>query len=102
FVKNPMYERDGTRVPTPLWTWPDADTYRRRLKWRYQVPLAIAATLLRPLSFVRKIDRTRRRLRAKHAQLDLLKYYVDIYSPYTTTESRFHTTNTLALWNGLS
>ncbi len=102
FNKNPMYERDGTRIPTPEWTYPDVATYRRKLVWQYGAPLKAGAALLRPLSFVRKIDRTRRRLKARGAQLDLLLYYVDIYSPYTNIESRYHTTNTQALWNSLS
>jgi long-chain acyl-CoA synthetase len=102
FTKNPMYERDGTRIPAPEWTYPDVPTYRRTLIWKYGAPLKIGAALLRPLSFVRKIDRTRRRLKARRAQLDLLLYYVDIYSPYTNIESRYRTTNTQALWNTLS
>jgi long-chain acyl-CoA synthetase len=102
FTKNPMYERDGTRIPTPHWTYPDVATYRRRLAWKYAAPLKVGAALLRPLSFVRKIDRARRRLKARGAQLELLLYYVDIYSPYTTIESRYYTTNTQALWNSLS
>ncbi len=102
FAKNPMFERDGTRIETPEWTYPDIPTYRRKLAWKYGVPLKVGAALLRPLSFIRKIDRTRRRLKAKGAQLELLLYYVDIYSPYTNIESRYHTTNTLSLWNALS
>jgi long-chain acyl-CoA synthetase len=102
FTKNPMYERDGTRIPTPEWTYPDVASYRRKLAWQYGAPLKVGAALLRPLSFVRKIDRTRRRLSVKRAQLDLLLYYVDIYSPYTNIESRYQTTNTQALWNSLS
>jgi long-chain acyl-CoA synthetase len=102
FTKNPMYERDGTRIPTPEWTFPDVASYRRKLAWKYGAPLKAGAALLRPLSFVRKIDRTRRRLSVRGAQLDLLLYYVDIYSPYTNIESRYQTTNTQALWNSLS
>jgi long-chain acyl-CoA synthetase len=102
FTKNPMYERDGSRIETPEWTYPDVASYRRKLLWKYGAPLRLAAALLRPLSFVRKVDRARRRLMIKRAQLDLLLYYVDIYSPYTHIESRYHTTNTQVLWNALS
>ena len=102
FLKNPMFERDGMPISMPLWTYPEAAAYRRKLVWKYSVPLAAGAALLRPLSFVRKIDRLRRRLKAKRAQVDLLLYYVDIYSPYTSIESRYYTTNTQALWNSLS
>jgi len=102
FAKNPMVQRDGSRIDTPEWTYPDVASYRRKLLWKYGAPLQVAAALLRPFSFVRKIDRARRRLSVKRAQLDLLLHYVDIYSPYTHIESRYHTTNTQALWNALS
>jgi long-chain acyl-CoA synthetase len=102
FTRNPMYERDGTRVPTPEWTFPEPAAYRRKLLWQYGVPLRLGATFLRPLSFVRKIDKVRRKLAVKRAGLDLLLYYVAIYSPYSTILSRYATTNTQALWNGLS
>jgi len=102
FAKNPMYERDGTRIETPEWTYPTVTAYRRKLVWQYGVPLSAGAALLRPLSFLRRIDRIRRRFKSRAAQLDLLLYYVDIYSPYTNIESRYHTTNTQALWRTLS
>ncbi len=102
FTKNPMYERNGTRIPAPEWTFPEIDDYRRRMRWRYGVPLRVGATLLKPLSFVRKIDKLRRKLQVKRAGLDLLMYYVDIYSPYSNIRSRFATANTHALWNELS
>lgn len=102
FTRNPMYERDGTKIPTPIWTFPTTEAYRRQLYWKYALPLKVGAGLLRPLSFIRKIDKFRRKLQVKRAGLDLLKYYVDIYSPYTTIESRYSTTNTQALWATLS
>ena len=102
FTKNPMYERDGTRIETPEWTYPTVAAYRRKLIWQYGLPLSAAAALLRPLSFLRKLDRVRRRCKARAAQLDLLLYYVDIYSPYTNIESRYYTTNTQALWRALT
>jgi long-chain acyl-CoA synthetase len=102
FKRNPMYERDGTRIPNPEWTFPDPAVYRRKLLWRYGMPLSIGATLLRPLSFIRKIDKFRRKLAVKRAGLDLLLYYIDIYSPYAMIRSRYATANTQELWAGLS
>src|SRR5207249_4685505 len=102
FLKNPILDRDGARIDMPVWTFPDPAAYRRKLAWKYAVPLTLAAALLRPLSLLSKIDRARRRLKAKRAQVELLRYYVDIYSPYTSIESRYYTTNTQALWNSLS
>src|SRR5262249_3377905 len=97
-----MYEKDGTPIPAPNWTWPEPDAYRRKLNWRYRYPVSAARVLLRPLSFVRKIDRLRQRLKVTRAGLDLLLYYVDIYAPYTTFEARFKTAHTAGLWNALT
>jgi long-chain acyl-CoA synthetase len=102
FKRNPMYERDGTRIPNPEWTFPEPAAYRRKLMWKYGLPLSAGATVLRPLSFVRRIDKLRRKLAVKRAGLDLLLYYIDIYCPYSTIESRYATANTQALWNSLA
>ncbi len=102
FGKNPMRQRDGTPITLKPWTWPDPDTYRRHLNWRYRYPLGLARALLRPLSFIKPISRVRQKLKVKRAALDMLLYYVDIYSPYTSIESRYHAANTAALWESLS
>jgi long-chain acyl-CoA synthetase len=101
FTRNPMRERDGTPIQTPDWTWPDVGTYRRKLVWRYRAPLIAAHALLRPLSFIKPLDRLRRKLALRRASLDLLLYYVDIYGPYATLGSRFATGNTATLWASL-
>jgi long-chain acyl-CoA synthetase len=101
FSQNPMRDKEGKLIPQPVWTWPDPAAYRRKLFWRYMVPLRAGLTLLRPFSFLRPLDRWRRRLALRRAGLDLLFYYIDIYSPYTTIASRFRTGNTAALWDSL-
>ncbi|HZT83311.1 MAG TPA: AMP-binding protein, partial [Gemmataceae bacterium] len=101
FTRNPLTGRDGKPIPTSDWTWPDAESYRRRLVWRYGVPLSLGRALLRPLSFLRPVEKLRRKLAVKRASLDLLLYYVDIYSPYSSIESRYSTANTTKLWNSL-
>src|SRR5262245_5121610 len=102
FNKNPMHDREGKPVPTPEWSWPDAEAYRRKLTWGSWLPLKAALTALRPLSFLRPLDRLRRRLAVRSAGLDLLFYYLDIYTPYTLIESRYHTGNTARLWASLA
>jgi long-chain acyl-CoA synthetase len=101
FKENPLHEKDGTPIATGTWTWPDTASYRRKLIWKYRNPLIAARALLRPLSFIRSVNKLRQRLKVKRAALDLLLYYVDIYSPYTTIESRYHAGNTAALWASL-
>src|SRR5262249_33255308 len=101
FKENPLQEKDGTPIPTGIWTWPDTASYRRKLIWQYRNPLIAARALLRPLSFIRSVNKLRQRLKVKRAALDLLLYYVDIYSPYTSIESRYHAGNTAALWASL-
>jgi long-chain acyl-CoA synthetase len=102
FTRHPMRDREGKLIPQPTWTWPDPKAYRRKLVWRVITPLRLALALLRPLSFVRPLDKLRRRLAVRRAGLDLLLYYIDIYTPYTTIESRYHARNTAALWASLS
>jgi long-chain acyl-CoA synthetase len=102
FARHPMKERDGTPIKGGEWTWPDRDAYRRRLDWRYRYPLSVGRALLRPLSFLKPVSRLRQKLKVKRAALDMLQYYVDIYSPYTSIESRYHTGNVAALWESLS
>jgi long-chain acyl-CoA synthetase len=101
FIHNPMRDKEGKLIPNPVWTWPEPAAYRRKLLWRYKVPLEAALALLRPLSFLRPIGKLRRRLALRRAGLDLLFYYIDIYSPYTTIASRFRTGNTARLWDSL-
>src|SRR5205807_508054 len=62
FTRNPMRDRDGKLIPHPEWTWPDPKAYRRKIVWRYITPLRLALALLRPLSFLRPLDKLRRRL----------------------------------------
>jgi long-chain acyl-CoA synthetase len=102
FTRNPMRERDGTPIQPAEWTWPDVASYRRRLVWRYRAPLLAAHALLRPLSVIKSFDKLRRKLALRRAALDLLLYYVDIYAPYATLNSRYATGNTAALWASLS
>src|SRR5262249_43768452 len=102
FKRNPMYERDGTRIPNPEWTFPEPAAYRRKLLWRYGVPLSVGATLPRPLSFIRQIDKYRPKLAVKRARLELLLYYIEIYSPYAMIRSRYATANTQELWASLA
>jgi long-chain acyl-CoA synthetase len=102
FSGNPMRQRDGTPVVMGHWTWPDVDSYRRKLAWRYRFPLVAGRALLRPLTFFKSVSRLRQKLKVKRASLDLLRYYVDIYSPYTRLGSRFHAGNTAGLWESLS
>ena len=101
FRRNPMCERNGTPIAVPEWTWPEAASYRRKLVWGNAWPLKVGQMLLRPLSFIRRIDKFRRRLAAHGAALEMLLYYVDIYSPYSAMESRFQTALTQALWTSL-
>jgi long-chain acyl-CoA synthetase len=98
FQRNPLVGRDGQPIPIAQWTWPDAASYRRKIVRRYRTPVALAETLLRPFSFLRSLDRQRKRLALRRAALDLLLYYIDIYSPYTSIESRYSTANTAQLW----
>lgn len=102
FRRNPMIGRDGKPIPNPSWTWPDAASYRRKLYRRYRLPVGVAESTLKALSFLRPFDRMRRRVALRRASLDLLLYYVDIYSPYTSIESRYATGNTAKLWASLA
>jgi 1-acyl-sn-glycerol-3-phosphate acyltransferase len=102
FRRNPMYERNGQPIPAPEWSFPSVASYRRKLFWKYRAPLKLALAGLRPLSFLRSVGKLRKRLAVRRASLDLLSYYVDIYSPYVNIESRYATGNTAQLWASLS
>jgi long-chain acyl-CoA synthetase len=102
FTRTPMRERDGTPVAVKQWTFPERTAYRRRLNYRYRWPAKFGEALLRPLSFVKPLGKARRRLALKGAALDMLLYYVDIYGPYTSMNSRYATGNTRSLWASLS
>jgi long-chain acyl-CoA synthetase len=101
YIENPMRDKEGKLIGQPVWTWPEPAAYRRKLIWRYGAPIRLGLAVLRPLSFLRPLGKMRRRLALRRAGLDLLLYYVDIYSPYTTIASRFRTGNTAALWTSL-
>jgi long-chain acyl-CoA synthetase len=102
FTKNPMRERDGTPIAVKEWTFPDGKSYRRKLVWRYRLPALVGEKLLRPVSFLKPLDKQRRRLAVRRAGLDMLLYYVDIYTPYTSMKSRYATKNTAQLWAELT
>src|SRR5262245_11945325 len=102
FQRNPMRDKAGQPIPTPTWSWPDVKDFRNKLVWRYRFPVAAAETLLTPFGFIKPLDRLRRKLKTKRAGLDLMLYYVDIYTPYTMIESRFSAANTRRLWESLS
>jgi hypothetical protein len=97
-----MRDKGGKAVPIVEWSWPNTDAYRRKLVWGYRFPLTLGRALLRPLSFVKPVGKMRQRLKARRAALDLLLYYVDIYSPYTHLDPRYHTRNTAGLWQSLT
>jgi long-chain acyl-CoA synthetase len=102
FTRNPMHERDGTPIAVKEWTFPDGKSYRRKLVWRYRLPALAGEKLLRPLSFLQPLDKARRRLALRRAGVEMLIYYVDVYSPYTSMKSRFATNNTAQLWAGMT
>src|SRR5262249_61431116 len=52
--------------------------------------------------FLKPLDKLRRRLAVRRAGLDMLLYYVDIYTPYTSMKSRYATNNTARLWSDLA
>jgi long-chain acyl-CoA synthetase len=102
FTRSPMRERDGTPIAVKEWTFPEGKSYRRKLAWRYRLPALVGEKVLRPLSFLKPLDKLRRRLAVRRAGVEMLMYYVDIYSPYTSMKSRFASDNTARLWAGLT
>lgn len=100
FLSHPLQE--GRKAALPEWTFPDLKTFWRRWRWRREIPLALALTLLRPLRWLPPLRHWHSALRSLGSRLKRLGYYVHIYSPYTFLEARFETRRMEELWRSLS
>ena len=104
FQENPFESQTngqgrGRELKKP--TFPNTQTFLRRLKRRYYLPAKVAKALVTPLSFThwgraKKVD-----LRTKLSALERLHQYGRLYGPYAESNCEFQTVNTREAWRAL-
>lgn len=101
FQRNPRLDKRGVPIPIKRWSYPTLDQFHRQANIKYTYPLSIALWLLERLSWNAGMNRWRQRATVLKSAITRMLYYAEIYSPYTTLDCTFETTNTAQLHQSL-
>ncbi len=100
FVNNPMRDRDGKPIVVTPWTYPTLPQFRRKLRYKYLLPLKI---LQRALNLVPLVDvsKRKRQLSILNATLENTLALTDIYGSYISLDCVFQNDNMNRLFDSL-
>ncbi len=100
FGKNPMRDRQGNPIAVGPWTYPTLPQFRRKLRYRYQLPLKMAQWALNRVPII-DVSKQKRHLSILNATLENTLSLADIYTSYTFLDCVFQNDNTTRLFNGM-
>lgn len=100
FVKHPMQDRKGRPIAVRPWKYPSLETFQRRLKYRYQMPVKTLMWLVDRMPRER-FNKFRRQLTMLDATLDNARSLSQIYSTYVQLACVFQTQHMQALYAGM-
>ncbi len=102
FRDNPEIDRDGRAIPVQRWRFPSQGAFRRGLKLRYQLPLALGRWMLDHLPATHRINRWSRKLSRLEATVERVVSLSEIYGPYITLNCLFETGNIQRVFDQLA
>ncbi|MDA0711646.1 MAG: SDR family oxidoreductase, partial [bacterium] len=100
FLKTPMLDRKGRPILVKAWKYPSLESFHRKLKYRYQVPVKMVKWVVERVSSGR-LSKMKRRLTLLDATLENARALSQIYSTYVQLSCEFQTGHMQALFAGM-
>jgi hypothetical protein len=100
FKKYPMQDRKGNPVDVAPWTYPTVAKFRRKLRYRYQLPLKIMQWALNRVHLF-DVSKRKRHLSILAATLENALSLTDIYTSYIQMDCMFKNDNMHQLHEGM-
>lgn len=100
FKKYPMLDRKGNPIDVALWTYPTVEQFRRKLRYRYQLPLKVMQWVLNRVPVV-DVAKQKRHLSLLDATLENALSLTDIYTSYIQMDCEFKNDNMRRLFEGM-
>ncbi len=100
FVKNPMRDRNGNPIEVTPWTYPSLSQFRRKLRYKYQLPLKILQWTLDRVPLV-DVAKHKRHLSILNVILENTLSLTDIYGSYISLDCVFQNDNMNRLFDGM-
>ncbi len=99
FAKYPMLDK-GKPIPVPVWKYPSVEKFQRELRHKRRM-LNVASWLLNLIP-LKRAGQKKRRIAVMQNAIEGLRYYIQIYGPYTRLNFEFETGKTHQLYRSLS
>jgi hypothetical protein len=100
FVNNPMRDRNGKPIAVTPWTYPTLSQFRRKLRYKYLLPLKILQRALDWVPMV-NVSKRKRQLSILNATLENTLALTDIYGSYISLDCVFQNDNMNRLFDSL-
>lgn len=100
FVENPMRDRQGKPIAVAPWTYPTLPQFRRKLRYRYQLPIKMAQWALDRVPLI-DVSKKKRHLSILNATLENTLSLADIYTSYMSLDCVFQNENMTRLFNDM-
>ena len=95
-----MRDRKGNPIDVVPWTYPTTAQFRRKLRYRYQLPLKVMQWVLNRVPWV-NVSKQRRHLSILDATLENALSLTDIYTSYLQMDCVFESDNMLRLFESM-
>ena len=100
FVNNPMRDRNGKPIAISHWTYPTLSQFRRKLRYKYLLPLKILQWALDWVPIV-DVSKRKRYLSILNATLENTLSLTNIYGSYISLDCVFQNDNMNRLFDGM-
>lgn len=102
FRGDPMLDKSGHPIPMADWSFPSLESFQRRQRLLYLLPLKVLGGLLDRLPNTKRVRRWRHRVSLAETSIERLVYYTVIYGPYIRHSYLFDTSRTEACFDRLA
>ena len=100
FVNNPMRDRDGKPIEVSPWTHPTPAQFRRKLRYKYLLPLKMMQWVLNRVPLI-DVSKHKRNLSILNATLENSLSLTDIYTSYILLDCVFQNDNMNRLFDSM-
>ena len=100
FVNNPMRDRNGKPIEVSPWTHPTPAQFRRKLRYKYLLPLKMMQWVLNRMPLI-DVSKHKRNLSILNATLENALSLTDIYTSYILLDCVFQNDNMNRLFDGM-
>lgn len=101
FLSNPLRLHDVSAVPKyPEWRFKRGEEFLKELHIRW-IAIGILMALIQRFNFIKPVRKLSSSLRSMQQMLDRLRYYVELYGPYTQVKACYGAESLLSLYERL-